>query len=738
MENDRYIGERFLSMLYKDMHTALTVEKSSNPNDSKLEKIRKYLERLQRIEERSKKEDRVELLKEFYYDKYVIKESQIPESYYIHQARVAKNLGHGDITITPELKKEYARILIKDQKESLDTWLDYLMGEDTDMYPYWAKYWAFQGMVQLGDYDKDKKMYFKRTEGTVTLFPDLNRGVLSLCMNQIIKYFVNKETIEEEIRSLVVSGSFKRLYEYYINKMEMFPKYKKVTNDGIWVKYPKGSDHMKLVNSIKEYNTKWCTEGEETAKYQLSNGDFYVYYSYNEEGNPVIPRIAIRMEGYNIAEVRGTSGNDQNLEGGLEEILEKKLEEFPDKEKYKKKVSDMKKLTLIYKKWENKGELTTEELRFLYEIDEFIIGFGFKKDPRIKEITNTRNKRQDLSKALNLKEDQISLTTEEFLKGTDIIYHDGDLDLSGLTSAKGIKFPKLIKGSLDLSRLATIEDLDLLNTIINGDLFLNGLTTAEGLDLSNTTINRSLYLYGLTTAKGVKFPEIIHGDLDLRNLTIAEGLDLSNTTINGFLNLYSLTTAESLDLSNTTINGGVNLSGLIQIKELKLPKIIKGSVILGLVMGSLDLSNTTITGNLDLSRLETIEDLDLSNTTINGDLYLPNLTTAKGLDLSNTIIKGKLFLNGLTTAEGLDLSNTTINRNLVLFSLTTAEGLKLPRTIKGILNIPKLKSVKGIIFPEGFDESIFNRIFCDKDILIQLKEEYYRQWGIKIEEQKTR
>ncbi len=608
MENDKYRGERFLSMLYKDMHTALIVEKSSNPNDSKLEKIKKYLERLQRIEERSKKEDRVELLKELYYDKYVIKESQIPESYYIHQARVAKNLGHGDITITPELKKEYARILIKDQKESLDEWLDYLMGEYTDMYPYWAKYWAFQGMVQLGDYDKDKKMYFKRTEGTVTLFPDLNREILSLCMDQIIKYFVNKEEIEEEIRSLVVSGSFKRLYEYYINKMEMFPKYKKVTNDGIWVKYPKGSDHMKLVNSIKEYNTKWCTAGEETAKNQLSNGDFYVYYSYNEEGNPVIPRIAIRMQGDNIAEIRGTSGNDQNLEGGLEEILEKKLEEFPDKEEYKKKVSDMKRLTSIYKRWENKEELTTEELRFLYEIDEFIMGFGFKKDPRIKEITNTRNKRQDISDILNCREDQISLTKKEFLAGKDIIYHDGNLNLHGIPIAKDIKFPE----------------------IINGYLLLNGLTSA----------------------KGVKFSKTINGDLDLPGLIFAEGLDLSTTIVNGDLWLYSLSNAE----------GG------------KFPKIINGNI--------------------------------------------------KFDCISNT--------------EGLDLSNTMINGDLYFFSLTFMKGLIFPKTIKGIIYMYYVRRIEDIIFPEGFDESIFNRIKCDQDILSQLKEEYYRQWGKNAEEQKTR
>ena len=46
----------------------------------------------------------------------------------------------------------------------------------------------------------------------------------------------------------------------------------------------------------------------------------------------------------------------------------------------------MKLLTLIDKKVNNNIDLTVEELKFLYEIDDQIIGFGFKKDPRIEEI----------------------------------------------------------------------------------------------------------------------------------------------------------------------------------------------------------------------------------------------------------------------------------------------------------------------------------------------------------------
>ena len=59
---------------------------------------------------------------------------------------------------------------------------------------------------------------------------------------------------------------------------------------------PQGSDHMKLVKSLEGKDTGWCTAGASTAKTQLEGGDFYLYYSYDSEGNPTIPRIAIRME----------------------------------------------------------------------------------------------------------------------------------------------------------------------------------------------------------------------------------------------------------------------------------------------------------------------------------------------------------------------------------------------------------------------------------------------------------
>ena len=41
------------------------------------------------------------------------------------------------------------------------------------------------------------------------------------------------------------------------------------------------------------------------------------------------------MNGNQIAEIRGISEN-QNIESNMEKVVDKKLEEFPDRDKYKK------------------------------------------------------------------------------------------------------------------------------------------------------------------------------------------------------------------------------------------------------------------------------------------------------------------------------------------------------------------------------------------------------------------
>jgi hypothetical protein len=175
---------------------------------------------------------------------------------------------------------------------------------------------------------------------------------------------------------------------------------------------------MLLVKTLEGHATGWCTATSESmAKTQLDGGDFYVYYSLDQDRKPTVPRIAIRMEGNTIGEVRGIAP-DQNLDSEVYQIAEDKLKEFPDGELYKKKVSDMKLLTEIESKTRLKQNLTQRELVFLYEMDDLIEGFGQNRDPRIKELLATRNPQEDMPAVFGCAESQIAHSLKEINKDT--------------------------------------------------------------------------------------------------------------------------------------------------------------------------------------------------------------------------------------------------------------------------------------------------------------------------------
>jgi hypothetical protein len=150
----------------------------------------------------------------------------------------------------------------------------------------------------------------------------------------------------------------------------------------------------------------------------MEGGDFYVYSTLDRQGKPTVPRIAIRMQGKNIGEVRGVADGDQNLEGNMTEIAEEKMAELPGAEKYKKASSDMKQLTAIEKRVNQGEQLTKDDLIFLYEIDQSIEGFGYQRDPRIEEIRKTRNPKEDAPVVLDCQPEEIAWGVAELNENT--------------------------------------------------------------------------------------------------------------------------------------------------------------------------------------------------------------------------------------------------------------------------------------------------------------------------------
>ena len=634
-DNMRNAWLDMISKVYTNLHNSDRVLKASNISDKKRERLLKYFERLEELHNKVAKTKSVtgeKLLKNFYYDLYVIKPENIPDAYFQNQVRLARERGYGNIKLTEEDKRRMTEEVIDDQKKSLDKWIEYfLYDEESKSYGMWEKYWVFQGLQNLGKYDKETGKFSKRDKTTVYPFPPVEREYIFTTL-KLMEDFLKDKKSEEDIKQALSTGNFKLLYEYVIKQSFLKGEHQSNSDDGKWIKYEQGSDYNILRDSLQGYYTGWCTAaGENFAKDQLAGGDFYVYYSLDENGEAKVPRIAIRMDGKDkIGEIRGIADN-QNMEPEMMPILEEKLKEFPDKDKYLKKEHDMKLLTLIDKKVNNNIELTLEELKFLYEIDDKISGFGCGNDPRIKEIKSKRNCKKDYAYLFNIKEEDIALSQEEWESNPEKFkFLFGDLHLSRITNADGLTLPRYIYGDLILDNLISSDGL-VFPQQVNGNLNLNNLTSTEGLVLPQY-VGRNIGLNSLTNADELVLPQYVGCDIDLDSLTNADELVLPKS-IGGSIYLNSLTNADELIIPEN-IGGGIYLSSLANAEGLVLPE------------------------------------------SIGSDIYLNSLTNVDELILPKSV-GNKVFLGYLTNAKRLVLPES-IGYGIILGHLTNADGLVLP------------------------------------------------------------
>lgn len=385
-----------------------------------LARIQNYLNRFHDIldqENPDRREHGLDLIKGLFHRKYIVKPNEIPEGYFENQRRLAREQGHGDIEIDRQTRDQLTEVIITDQTSSLDKWINYLSSPDAP-YSDGLKYWTLRSVVSMAEYDKERKMYPQRSKGTTKPFPDLNREALAYVLDAVEKKYQGQKHSDPEFDKLLQGENFARLYAWAIEKVTPATEEELSATKGAWVKYNQNSDHMPLVLSLQGHGTGWCTAGESTAQTQLQGGDFYVYYSMDKSGKLTVPRAAIRMEGDRIAEVRGIAA-EQNLDSGANQIVEKKLKEFGEEgEKYKKRVHDMEFLTAIESKVQRALMLDRDELLFLYEVNSPIDGFGYGKDPRIKQLRFGRQPYEDLPIMFECTPNQIAHKASEIKPDT--------------------------------------------------------------------------------------------------------------------------------------------------------------------------------------------------------------------------------------------------------------------------------------------------------------------------------
>ena len=367
-------------------------------------------------------------LNELYIDAEIesllIRPDEVPESHFELQKRIARERGYGDFELTDRQKEEDVKRLRADQKESLMKWSSYLCSEENGhSYPDWFKVYVWESFKKIGEFDEESGKFKKRTKSTVAPWPELNAEALSYVYDRVSEGVIQGKDIEDkQMAELLNRGNFAAMYAYAIYSCEvggLTPELREIT-DGSWVKYdqikgeyspnysrrrtrrgyeatdesPVDSDTaMRLAESLQGKGTRLCTAGTNTAAYQLSKGDFYVYYTRDDDGNDTMPRVAIRMEGDQVAEVRGIASG-QNVEGNLLDVVAEKLKTLPGGSEYYKKVEQMRQLTEIDNHVKAGGELTAEDLVFL-RFGERIEGFGLYDDDRVDRLLENRYREDD-------------------------------------------------------------------------------------------------------------------------------------------------------------------------------------------------------------------------------------------------------------------------------------------------------------------------------------------------------
>lgn len=214
----------------------------------------------------------------------------------------------------------------------LTEWTEYINSDDAG-YPIWYRYLVIRGLIKMGSLDREQGKFKTRSKSTRDPYPELNAEALALVYSRIGEGAIT---------------SFNNMYASAILELEATKKDHEIMgNEGSWTKYnqdPDGSIGSAgvLTESLKGYNTSWCT-ARGHAPGQLRTGDFYVFYSTDENGEDRIPRLAIRMQGTSIGEIRGVARRPyQGVEPELYPTVFEKLESMDLNEKDRQNLEQLK------------------------------------------------------------------------------------------------------------------------------------------------------------------------------------------------------------------------------------------------------------------------------------------------------------------------------------------------------------------------------------------------------------
>lgn len=488
------------------------------------------------------------------YEKYVIKPENISRKYYAKIEKRLFDLGYGIIhlndtaikyaNINKELRDEYTFMVIREQKDGIDTWLNYLSSNKSNHIPTWAKLTVFNEILDIDNSDNGE---IKNRINTPAPFVRFDEEVLNKCIDII------KEKYGELTDTGIKKEMFRHIFKYlYVRELHLKDKRLKDITDGIWIDYHcetidvvsnkmlegKITEYERLHNSIKGYNTGWRISkivDYDSFKRNIPQPckiSYHVYYTKDDNGEYKIPRMYIRTGEYGSPE-EATGINEAFIEDKLEEKLNERLNEIGVRRwavvanklmtaGLLRTVQQMKRLDELYKNRKDR-ELTKEDLTFLYEINESIVSFVDTRDPRIAKLKKGRNKREDLAIVFDCKPEEIGLEKDD-LYNNQLVFYDNFIIYNNMYNemrANGFHLPKIVRYGVILPHVKDPEGL-ILPEYVGGTLALPSIERGYGLVLPKKC--SFIDLSGLKTGFGVTFPDSVYC-MDLNNLETLIGVN---------------------------------------------------------------------------------------------------------------------------------------------------------------------------------------------------------------------
>ena len=529
------IGSKVLSLVNFESKHKDIVESSFNKARNKKEKLPgknnerrnfAYLSRLDNMIE--KHGDAIEQkLWAASAENVVMDYEDIPDAYWKQQEQILRDNGQGR-ELSRHEKEILAEDLIEKQRESINTWSNYLGDKDCP-YPTWFKVYAFDGVSKMGLINKETGEFEKRDKTTVASFPTLNPEVLAKVYDRINEFYgVDKKAWlaqhpdDEKLVSLVKSANFPKLYAKELFKTKTIIKTPEKSEDieGDWFTYQLG-DEKELAKAAE--GTGWCIANPNVAHNYLSHG----VYAGNEndwgedennpeednESNPKAKFIVFKLkapnspDGYStngvasirldpdgkVAEVSGLN-KGQALEDSLVQTVKEKVLSLPGGKEFLQKFEDKQTLIRLDHKMQNGEDLTKEELSFLYELDRPIATLDTYNvnDPRITELRQKYDLEYAFDKGIDVNKLVSSLDPNGVVYILDtLLEHGADINVNELASSLDPydivdNLGTLLRNGADIDVNELASSLDIDDILLNLDTFLK-----HGADITHIVNNMS-------------------------------------------------------------------------------------------------------------------------------------------------------------------------------------------------------------------------------------------------------